>query len=126
MIPEENTSRSKRLRHALLLRCPNCGKAAVFYKGPNSRSQPQIHEKCENCGYHFNRGKDFFKGAMVFSYALLIVEALGAALIAKSMFLGLGRRDLILVGLAAMFFCSRWNYRFARILWLGMKGEIKN
>ncbi len=118
MLVEEKPLRSKRIAHALRLRCPNCGKATVFYKTGFAVGRPAIRDACEHCGYHFVRQRGFFRGAILLSLFLSAIVGLLVAAATRLLIFGLSDRDLILVGLAAAFFTSAYTYRFSRILWL--------
>lgn len=118
MLVEEKPSRSKRIAHALRLRCPNCGNATVFYKTGFQVGRPKIKESCDNCGFHFVREPGFFTGAVILSYVMSLLAGVLLASVAKMLVFGLSERDLVLIAIAGAFFTSSYSYRFSRILWL--------
>ena len=122
MLIEENKSPKSRLRRILSLKCPNCGYANVFLKAKFPGMRPQMKEVCEHCGHKFgDREAGFFRGAVYFSYGLSLVEGLLAFFLARFLIFGLSYRDAILIALTAMLFLGGYNYRFARVLWIGNK-----
>jgi uncharacterized protein (DUF983 family) len=61
--------------------CPRCRSGRIFsssiYLG-----FPRMHDRCLECGLHFNREPGYFLGAMYVSYglALVLIAAIGAVL----------------------------------------------
>jgi len=118
MLAEEKPTRSKRIAHALRLRCPNCGHATVFYKTGFQVGRPKIKDACGHCGFEFVREPGFFRGAVLLSYILSVFAGILLAALAYLLVFGLSSRDLVLIALAGAFFSSAYTFRFARILWL--------
>lgn len=111
----------KRFGGLLRLRCPNCGKASVFYRKKYQMLRaPLMKEVCDNCGYRFHREPGFYQGAMFVSYGMALLEGILAFFLARWLVFGLSPVTLILVSIAAVLFCAMWNYRFARVLWLNI------
>lgn len=120
-IPEQIAG-FKKLKGILMLKCPNCGKASVFYtpKKYPLIGVPIMHESCTNCGYRFHKEPGHFDGAVIVSYGLAAVEGVIAFLIAQNMIFGLSTSNQLLVALSVVLVCAMWNYRLARVIWLNM------
>jgi hypothetical protein len=124
MLIEENPSGIKRVGRILALKCPRCGYAKVFSRAKFPLMRAEMKQICEHCGYKFAEQEEgYFRGAVYLSYGMTLLEGLLAAMLAKVFIFGLSDRDLILIALCAMFFCSAWNYKMARVLWLNIQGE---
>ncbi len=52
---------------ALRLRCPLCWRGAMF------ATPIRMNQTCPDCGHVFDRGHGYFLGAMMFSYALVVL-----------------------------------------------------
>lgn len=111
----------KKLKSILLLKCPNCGKAAVFYT-PKYRflNVPQMHESCTNCGYRFHQDPGHFDGAVIVSYGIAAIEGIIAYLMVKNFVFGLNSSTHFLIALLVVLICAMWNYRLARVVWLNI------
>ncbi|PBQ33435.1 hypothetical protein CNR22_17170 [Sphingobacteriaceae bacterium] len=117
----ENASRFNKVGAILRLKCPNCGKTNVFYKGKYLLvGTPQMKEVCESCGYSFDREPGYFRGATYLSYTLALIEGLIAFLLAKYLIYGITNVELVLVTVAAILLCAVWNYRLARVMWMNI------
>jgi hypothetical protein len=116
----EDISRFRRISHALRLKCPNCGKASVFYRPKFGIGRPIMHDACENCGYRFKREPEYFSGVAFLSYSLAIAEGIIAFVLAKYLIFGLTPSKLVFISLAAVLFLITWNYKFARVVWLNV------
>jgi uncharacterized protein (DUF983 family) len=120
----EEFSGVRRLAHIARLRCPNCGKASVFYRAKYPFvSRPVMRESCEACGYKFHREPGHYNGAVFISYGLALVEGLIAFFLAKYLIFGLTPVTLVLVTLLAVMFLAMWNFRLARVIWLNIFPE---
>ncbi len=110
----------------LQLRCPDCGKASVFYRAkyPILR-KPEMKKYCENCGYNFEKAPGYFLGAIYISYALAVLEGFIAFVLAKNLIFGLDDITLAMVTLAAILLCAVWNYRISRVIWMNFFSEKK-
>jgi len=111
----------RKLKSILTLKCPNCGKASVFYK-PKYRllNVPTMHETCANCGYRFHKDPGHFDGAVIVSYGIAAIEGVIAFLIAKNFVFGLSSSSHYLIALLVVLVCAMWNYRLARVIWLNV------
>lgn len=110
----------KKFNGVLRLRCPNCGKAKVFYKTKFPFKKPVMRDECEACGYRFSRRKGFFRGAMVFSYGLSVLEMFLFFWLGKELIFGASLNILALLAICGALFCLKWNYRFSRVMWLNL------
>jgi hypothetical protein len=117
----ENALNLRKVVQVFRLRCPNCGKANVFYKAKYpGLSVPKMRETCEYCGYRFEREPGYFAGAMYLSYGLGIIEGILAFFLARYFIFGLTYTQLALITIAAVLFCITWNYRLARVMWMNL------
>jgi predicted RNA-binding Zn-ribbon protein involved in translation (DUF1610 family) len=119
-IPEELAG-FKKLKSILTLKCPNCGKASVFYS-PKYKvlTVPVMHETCANCGYRFHKEPGHFDGAVIVSYGLAAIEGLIAYLIAKNFIFGLSSSNQYFFAISVVLLCAMWNYRLARVIWMNI------
>jgi hypothetical protein len=105
-----------RFRHllvrALRLRCPTCGRGALF------RNLVTMHERCSRCGLLFEREPGYFLGSIYINYGMTTLIGLVAYFIAS---LGFGVTGMEvtgpLIGFALLF--PVFFHRYARSLWLG-------
>ena len=110
-----------KLGRVLRLKCPNCGKANVFYRAKFPVfSVPEMKKNCNHCNYKFDKEPGYFLGAMYVSYGLAVVEGLLAFLSAKHLIFGLSDITLAFVTVAAILLCVVWNYRISRVIWLNI------
>jgi uncharacterized protein (DUF983 family) len=96
---------------ALRLRCPACGRAAIF------RGWFTMHETCSSCGRRFNRGPGYLLGSIYFNYG---VTAMLVLVMYFAMFFGgvlTDRQRLLVLSLFAAAFAT-WFFRYARALWI--------
>ena len=76
-----------------------------------------MHENCENCGFHFQRGPGYWLGSIYFNYgltALLVIAGYFAAYFTDAI-----PQDWLLWLLTA--FCllfPLWFFRYARSFWI--------
>lgn len=111
----------RKVVQVLRLKCPNCGKANVFYKAKYPViGMPKMRETCEYCGYNFNREPGYFMGAVYLSYGLAVLEGILAFFLARYLIFGLSKSNLFFITLCAVLFCASWNYRLARVIWLNL------
>ena len=69
-------------------KCPNCGRGDVFKDKGNVflLRLPKMHDKCQVCNYYFDREPGYYWGAMYFSYAFAIAEAIGVYILCWFLF----------------------------------------
>jgi uncharacterized protein (DUF983 family) len=116
----ERVRRIDKIAQIARLKCPNCGKAKVFYSRKFPFSKPVMRESCEACGYKFHREHGYFNGVAFVSYGLAIVEGLIAFLLARYLVFGLSPITQVLITIGAMMFLAMWNFRLARVIWLNI------
>jgi uncharacterized protein (DUF983 family) len=101
------------LRRTIGLRCPICGQGKLF------RGWFRMHERCENCGYLYQRGPGYWLGSIYFNYgltALLVIAGYFAAYFSDAI-----PQDWLLWILTA--FCllfPLWFFRYARSIWIAL------
>jgi uncharacterized protein (DUF983 family) len=117
----DEISRINRIKNIAQLKCPNCGKAKVFYrrKFPFLK-RPVMRETCESCGYRFHREPTYYRGVAYLSYGLAIIEGLIAFLLARYLIFGLSPITQVLITIGVMMFFAMWNFRLARVIWLNI------
>ncbi|MGF1449195.1 MAG: DUF983 domain-containing protein [Opitutales bacterium] len=106
-------TRAQILRRSQRLRCPNCGRGALFQK------RFLVHERCPHCGLRFARSDGFFLGAMVINYGVVVFGALPAVLV----LLGLGWigwKDAVALALCLALVLPVLLYRWSWATWLGV------
>lgn len=100
-------------------KCPQCRKGRV-YRGNNlaTFSSMKMEESCPICGKNFTKDPGFYWGSMYVSYALAMLQALGAYLVCQ--LLGAGRFDMVnlIAIIAVILLCGPFNFRMARLVWL--------
>jgi len=99
-------------------KCPHCGQGAIFEKRRGLFRFPEMKERCEICGYLYNREPGYFLGAMYVSYGLAVLEALLAFLACYFFFPGLPTLAVcfIIVGVIVLF--SIRNFRLSRAVYM--------
>jgi len=117
----EKISKIDKVAQIARLKCPNCGKAKVFY--PNKVpffGIPKMRETCEACGYRFDREPGYFLGAMYVSYGLAVFEGIVAFVLAKFLVYGLSALSLALITVGAIMFFAMWNFKMSRVIWMNI------
>jgi len=77
-----------------------------------------MHERCPECGHHFEREPGYFLGAMYFSYPLSIV-VLGVATLLIHWLRPDWRLDLAVTGAGLpLLVCVPAIARYSRVLWM--------
>ncbi|MEI6020051.1 MAG: DUF983 domain-containing protein [Bacteroidota bacterium] len=103
------------------LKCPNCGEAKVFEdKGDKFLAFPEMHKKCPQCNYRFDREPGYFLGAMFVSYALAVAQGLVCFFALK---FGLPQLEYFTIACSitvVILFCSISNYKLARVIWINL------
>jgi hypothetical protein len=117
----EKTLNLRKVVQVLRLKCPNCGKANVFYKAKYPVvGVPKMRETCDYCGYKFEKEPGYFAGAAYITYGLGLLEGILAFFLARYLIFGLSKSNLALITLCAVLFCISWNYRLARVIWMNI------
>ena len=101
-----------RLRNALALRCPVCGRGKLF------KSYFDTPEQCPECGYFFMRENGYFLPHVPIGYAATVGVALGLWPFLRFA-VGVQSDALILtsmIGVAVVF--GVWFVRYAKMIWL--------
>lgn len=98
-------------------KCPKCKKGDIFETKGNVflLKAPQMHARCKECNYKFEKEPGYFIGSLYISYALAVAEML-ALFLAVVWFIPIEYiLVLILLGLVTLSF---FNFRYARIIWI--------
>jgi uncharacterized protein (DUF983 family) len=98
---------------AIRLRCAVCGEGKLF------RGWFRMHDRCECCGFNFDRGPGYWLGSIYVNYGLtaLIVTAAYFALFFTD---ALPQTTVLWLLTAFCVLFPLWFFRFARSVWLGM------
>lgn len=99
-------------------KCPNCSHGHVFKKQANPFKMPVMNEKCEVCGYKFDREPGYFLGAMYVSYGIAVIFGLLTYLVCYFFFPSL---PLIYVPVAMILVIaaiSRKNFKLSRVIYI--------
>ena len=67
--------KAAKLQRALLLRCPVCGRGRLF------RGWFRMHERCEFCGFQFERSPGYWLGSIFVNYGLTAILVTAAYLV---------------------------------------------
>lgn len=117
----EKISALNKLGHIVTLKCPNCGKAHVFYKQKIPFfGVPKMRETCEACHYKFDREPGYFLGAMYVSYGLAVFEGIVAFLLARFLIFGLTPLSLAFITTGIILFFAMWNFKLSRVIWMNI------
>lgn len=99
-------------------KCPSCRKGKIFH--PKKRlllDDPKMKQRCDVCGYYFDREPGYFIGSMYVSYGLAVFQGLITFLICHYVFhLQVGW--LIGCVSAIIILFSIRNFRLARTIWI--------
>src|SRR5688500_3487832 len=100
------------LRRSMLLRCPLCGRGALF------RHLLSMHERCGHCGVKFEREPGFFLGSIYINYG---VTSLAVAIAYPILLFNkiVPETPLLIGSLAFVVIGSLLMFPHARSLWLG-------
>ena len=104
-------SASEAFSRGLSLRCPMCAEGRMF------RGWVSMHQRCERCGFEFERGPGYFLGSTYINYGITTLTTT-ATYIWLRFVVGVPRVWLV-SGLAS--FCVIFPlvfFRYARSMWL--------
>lgn len=103
----------KVLVRGLKLRCPACGRGALY------QSVFKMHERCPFCGLTYGREQGYFVGAIYIN--VMATEALILLVYLVSIFTGFINNNMIYVLMIAMaVMLPLIFFRFSRGLWLSI------
>jgi uncharacterized protein (DUF983 family) len=105
------------LKSILLEKCPNCGKGSVFEQKKLFR-MPVMKERCDVCGYKFDREPGYFLGAMYVSYGLAVLEAIVTFLIMNYFWPDLPLIWFPVAITVVVLLFSFKNYKLSRIIYI--------
>ena len=101
------------LRRGLRLRCPRCGRGALF-RGPFT-----MHERCLACGLVLEREQGYFVGAIYVNYAATVsITVAGFLLLDSYSDLSIGTQ-IVLWSVFGITF-PLFFFRYSRSLWLSI------
>jgi uncharacterized protein (DUF983 family) len=97
---------------SLRLRCPVCGEGKLF------RGWFRMHDRCESCGFNFDRGPGYWLGSIYVNYGLtaMIVTAAYFALFFTDV---LPQTSVLWLLTTFCVLFPLWFFRFARSIWMG-------
>jgi len=101
------------LRRALRLRCPRCGRSALF------PGWFQMHEQCAVCHLRYEREPGYFVGAIYVNYAATIGLGLGGVLL-LDWFVDLPLWAELTLAFTAVALVPLVFFRYSRALWLAL------
>ena len=101
------------LGRALGLRCPRCGRSALY------RGWFAMHERCAACGLRYEREQGYFVGAIYINYAVTVAIAAGGVLV-LDWTIGLTLAEQLAIGIALGALVPVVFFRYARSLWLSL------
>ncbi len=101
----------------LRLRCPRCGRAAIF------QGWFAMHDRCPSCGRTFNRAPGYFLGSIFFNYG---VTAVLLVIGYFTLFFSLDRVGHGWLAALAAFslLFPLWFFRYARALWIAVDERL--
>ncbi|TMA68514.1 MAG: DUF983 domain-containing protein [Deltaproteobacteria bacterium] len=101
------------LGRAVRLRCPRCGRAALF------AGWFTMHERCPVCGLVYEREPGYFVGAIYLNYAATVTVAFGTVLL-LDWTVGLTLREQLALGITLVTLVPLLFFRYSRSLWLAL------
>lgn len=103
-------------------KCPNCEKGDVFANHGNvfKFRLPEMYKNCKVCNYYFEREPGYYWGAMYFSYALAIAQAIAVYIICWFLFDDPYDYRIVILILLALLLLTFVNLRYSRLLWMYM------
>lgn len=107
-----------RLQKIALELCPRCGKTKVFEHRSHLFQMPEMHKKCSNCGYHFEREPGYFLGAMYISYGLSVFLGLLTFLTCYFFFPDLPTIWIPIFILVVISLCAVKCWKLSRIIYM--------
>ncbi|MFL5754534.1 MAG: DUF983 domain-containing protein [Bacteroidia bacterium] len=109
-----------KLKNVIAEKCPKCGKGLVFNKRKHFFQIPDMKNKCEVCGHHFEREPGYFIGAMYVSYGLTVAEGIAVFLLARFFFPGI--KELVVIGIIifVILALSVKNFKLSRMIWMNL------
>jgi uncharacterized protein (DUF983 family) len=102
------------LAHALVLRCPRCGKAPLF------RTRFGMNTVCAVCDLKFERAQGYWVGAIYVNYAATTVIAVTGYFLAWRWWDPPLAWQLAVWGAFTVLF-PLWFFRYSRSLWLAVE-----
>jgi uncharacterized protein (DUF983 family) len=107
------SSLGTQLWRAAGLRCHVCGQGRLF------RGWFRMHERCENCGFRFERSPGFWLGSIFVNYGLTALIVTGAYF---ALFFTEALQPDWIVRLLLLFcvLFPLWFFRYARSIWIAI------
>lgn len=115
---QQNIYQGNKVINSLLEKCPKCGKGKMFEQGARLFQIPPMKEKCELCGYKFDREPGYFLGAMYISYGLAVFQGIITFLICYFMFPNLATIWTPVFIMLVIIIMAPKNYRLARSIYV--------
>ena len=103
-------------------KCPCCNSGDVF-SGKHAVLPirfPVMREKCEVCGFKFEKEPGFFYGSMYVSYGLGVWEGIVIFLISRLFFAEAFDVRILYIIIASQLLLRVVNYRLSRLIWMYM------
>ena len=101
------------LRRVLGLRCPRCGRSALF------TGLVRMAPRCEVCGLVFERETGYFIGAIYINYGLTVGLALVGYFLLEAWLAPSPGWQAGVWGTFAVLF-PLWSFRYSKALWLAL------
>jgi hypothetical protein len=99
-------------------KCPHCAGEKVFLKRKKLFELPVMKERCEVCGYKYDREPGYFLGAMYLSYGLAVLQGIITFLICHFFFPAMATIWIPISIMVVIMLFSFRNYRLSRILYI--------
>jgi len=111
-----------RLQSILSESCPNCHNEKVFKsKGHLLKMKfPQMHKKCINCQYTFEKEPGYFFGAMYISYGLCFIEGMTLFILSRLFVDSIFDFRVLALSITTILGLSLYNFRLSRIIWMNI------
>jgi uncharacterized protein (DUF983 family) len=102
------------LSRALRLRCPRCGRDALY------DGYFRMRERCSACGLKYEREPGYFVGAIYVNFAATVVVAIGGVFVLDWL-IGLTLTQQLVLGVGLAVLVPVGFFRYSRSLWLGLE-----
>ena len=101
------------VRRALGLRCPRCGRGALF------AGLVRMPTHCPVCGLTFEREAGYFIGAIYINYGLTVGLAVAGYFALEAWLAPSAGRQVAVWGAFAVLF-PLWSFRYSKAFWLAL------
>ncbi len=112
------TNKLKVIPSILHEKCPHCLEGNVFEKKKHFFELPVMKDRCDKCGYYFDREPGYFLGAMYLSYGMAVFQGIIAFLICYFLFKGLDTLTIGFIVVGVIIGFGLKNYKLSRIIYM--------